>query len=78
MITIQDLMLDTKAKMEQMRRNAIDDTFAKFKEASRRYYTQGYDNGETVALVKELEALGANMEMVFDEDLAIRDEVCDV
>ena len=78
MFTIQGLMLKTEAMMEQMRRDAIDHTFEQFKEASWRYYTQGYDNGEAVALIKELERLGANMEVVFDTDLSIRDEVCGI
>ena len=78
MFTIQGLRMKTEAMMEQMRRDAIDYTIEQFKEASRRYYTQGYDNGEAVALIKELEKLGANMEVVFDIDLSIRDEVCGV
>lgn len=76
MFTIQGLMMKTEAMMEQMRRDAIDQTLEQFKEASRRYYTQGYDNGEAVALIKELEKMGANMEVVVDIDLSIRDEVC--
>ena len=75
MFTIQGLMMKSEAIMEQIRINAIEDTFEQFKEASRRYYTQGYDNGEAVALIKGLEKLGANMEVVFDADLSIRDEV---
>jgi len=76
MFTIQGLMMKSEAIMEQIRINAIEHTFEQFKEAARRYYTQGYDNGESVALIKELERLGANMEVVFDTDLDIRDEVC--
>ena len=76
MFTLQSLMMKTEAMMEQIQVNAIEDTFEKFKEASRRYYTQGYDNGEAVSLIKQLEQLGANMEVVFDTDLNIRDEVC--
>ena len=78
MFTIQGLMMKSGAIMEQIRINAIEDTFEKFKEAARRYYTQGYDSGESVALIKELEQLGANMEVVFDTDLSIRDEVCGI
>lgn len=76
MFTIQGMMMKTEAMMEQMRRDTIDYTLEQFKDASRRYYTRGYDNGEAVALIKELEAMGANMEVVFDLDLSIRDEVC--
>ena len=75
MFTIQGLMMKSEAIMEQIRINAIEHTFEQFKEASRRYYTQGYDNGEAVALIKELEKLGANMEVVFETDLNIREEV---
>lgn len=75
MLTIQGIMMKTEAMMEQIRINAIEYTYEKFKAAARRYYTQGYDNGESVALIKELEELGANMEVVFDTDLSIRDEV---
>lgn len=75
MFTIQGLMLKSEAIMEQIRIDAIEHTFEQFKEASRRYYTQGYDNGKAVALIKELEKLGANMEYVFDTDLSIREEV---
>lgn len=75
MIGIQGLMMKTEYMMEQIRRNAIDGTFEKYKEACRRYHTQGYDNGETVAFIKELERLGANMEAVTDAELEIMDEV---
>lgn len=75
MFTLQGLMMKSEAIIEQIRINAIEDTFDKFKEASHRYYTQGYDNGEAVSLIKQLEQLGANMEAVFDTDLSIRDEV---
>lgn len=75
MITLQGLRMKTEAMMEQMRRDAIDQTFEQFKAAARRYYTQGYDNGESVALIHELENLGANMDVVFDADLEIRDSV---
>lgn len=78
MFTIQELMMRSEAIMEQIRIDAIEYTFEQFKEAARRYYTQGYDNGEAVALIKELEKLGANMEIVFDTDLSIRDEVCGI
>ena len=44
-------------------------------DAVRNYYTQGYDNGETTKLYKELEALGADLDQLYDEDSKIREEV---
>lgn len=75
-MTLQGLRMKTDWMMEEIRRAAIDDTFEKFKAAARKYYSEGCDNGETVKLIRELETLGANMEIVFDTDLSIRDEVC--
>lgn len=49
--------------------------YEKWKAATRNYYEAGYDNGETTKLYKELEELGANMGVLIDEDLKIRDEV---
>ncbi len=75
MLGIQGMMLRTAYMMEQMKINAIADTFEKFKSAARNYYTQGYDNGETVKLIKELQELGADMDVVYDTDFEIRNEV---
>ena len=75
MFTLQDLQMKTECMMEQIRRNAIDTTIEEFKEAVKRYYTNGYDNGETIKLVKELEELGVYMEVIFDIDWNIREEV---
>ena len=61
--------------MEQMRINAINDTFEKFKAADRRYYETSEGGSEVTKLIKELDELGANMEYVFEVDLQIRDEV---
>ena len=61
--------------MEELRRQAINETFEQWKEATRKYYTQGYDSGETTKLYKELERLGANIDILFDTDLEIREEV---
>lgn len=72
---LMDLTMKTHYMMEHIRRRAIDDTLEKFKVAARNYYTQGYDNGETVKLVKELEELGANMDMVAELDIDIMCEV---
>lgn len=76
MMTFQGMRMKTEFIMEQIRINAIEDTFEKWKAAVRRYYEIGYDNGETTKLYKELENLGANMEVLIETDLKIRDEVC--
>ncbi len=75
MKTLQGMRMRTEYMMEQMRINAINDTFEKWKKAVRSYYVNGYDDGETTRLYKELEELGANMEYVIESDLQIRDEV---
>ena len=75
MITFQGLRMKTEAMMEQMRRNAIDYTIDQFKKAARTYYQQGYDNGETVKLVRELMDLGVDLEIISDIEFQIRDEV---
>lgn len=75
MMTLQGMRMRTEYMIEQIRINAIEDTFEEWKAAVRNYYTVGYDNGETTKLYKELEKLGANMESVIDEDFRIREEV---
>jgi hypothetical protein len=75
MFTIQGLMMKTEYMMEQIRRNAIDDTIEKFKVACRHYYETSEGGDETTRLYKELEKLGANMEAVWEIDWSIRDEV---
>ena len=75
MITLQGLMMQTSAMMEQMRIDAIESTFEKFKTATRHYYETCEGGDEAVRLIHELEELGANMDVVFDTDLSIRDEV---
>lgn len=59
MFTIQGLQIKTEYMMEQIRRNAIDATIKEF----------------IVKLVKELEELGVYMEVIFDIDWNIREEV---
>ena len=76
MRTFQETRMSVDYMMEQMRRNAIDSTFEKFKEADRHYYETCEGGDEVTKLIKELEALGANMEYVIEVDLQIRDEVC--
>ena len=75
MLTLQGMRMRTEYMMEQMRINAIEDTFEKWKAAVRNYYTVGYDNGETTKFYKELERLGADTEILIDEDFKIREEV---
>ena len=75
MRTLQGMRMKTEHMMEQMRIDAINDTFEKFREADRHYYKTS-EGGEIVTeLFKELEELGANMEFVVETDLQIRDEV---
>lgn len=75
MRTLQCMRMRTEYMMEQMRIDAINDTFEKFKEADR-YYYQTTECGDIVTkLFKALEELGANMEVVVETDLQIRDEV---
>lgn len=75
MRTLQDMKMKTDYMMEQMRINAINDTFEKFKEAARHYYETSEGGKEVTKLINELEELGANMEYVIVTDLQIRDEV---
>ena len=75
MITLSEMSLKTQYMMEQMRLQAIEDTFNKYREALKNYYTQGYDNGESVKYYKELEELGVEFEVLFETDMEIRDSV---
>ena len=74
MFTLSTMSLKTNAMMEQIRLNAINYTIEQFKEAARNYYTNGYDNGETVKLIHELEELGVDDDYIFDLDWNIREE----
>ena len=76
MLTLQGMRMRTEYMMECMRCDAIDATWKKFQDAAHTYYTNGYDNGETVKLIHELRTLGVGMDVITDEDLRIRDEVC--
>lgn len=78
MMTLQGMRMRTAYMMEQMRIDAIEATLTKWKEALRKYYEVGYDNGETTKLYKELEKLGADAEQLIEIDLSIRDEVCGI
>ncbi len=75
MKTLQGMRMNVDYMMEQIRINAINDTFEKFKKADRHYYETSEGGYEVTKLFKELEELGANMEYVTEIDLEIRNEV---
>ena len=75
MRTLQGMKMNVDYMMEQIRINAINDTFEKFKKADRHYYETSEGGSEVAKLIKELEKLGANMEYITEVDLQIRDEV---
>lgn len=75
MYTLSEMSLKTEWMMEQIRRNAIDTTFEEFKKASKHYYETCEGGQEVTRLYHELEELGANMDVVVDVDMEIRDEV---
>lgn len=72
-MTIQGMRMKTEWMIEEMRRRAIDETMKQFVSAAHTYYSQGYDNGETVKLIHQLEDLGVDPEVIFDIDFAIRE-----
>lgn len=47
-----------------MRQDAIDTAFRKYEDAAMVFYRQGYDKGELVESLRELVALGADMNEV--------------
>ena len=75
MWTLSAMSMRTNWMMEQIRINAIESTFEAFKKATRHYYETCEGGAEVTRLIHELEELGANMEVVIDTDLEIRDEV---
>ena len=75
MRTLQEMKMNVDYMMEQIRINAINDTFEKFKKADRHYYETSEGGSEVTKLIKELEELGVNMEYITEVDLQIRDEV---
>ena len=75
MRTFQEMKMNVDYMMEQMRTSAINDTFDKFKKASRHYYETCEGGSEVTRLIKELDDLGANIEYIFEVDLEIRNEV---
>ena len=72
-MTIQGMRMKTEWMMEEIRRRAIDETMKQFVSAAHTYYSQGYDNGETVKLIHQLEDLGVDPEVIFEIDFAIRE-----
>lgn len=75
MRTLQEMRMNVDYMMEQMRIDAINDTFEKFKKVDKHYYETSEGGSEVTKLIKELEALGANMEYITEVDLQIRNEV---
>lgn len=75
MRTFQGMRMKTEYIMEQIRIQSIEDTFEKFKEADRHYYRTSEGGADVTRLIKELENMGANMEVIIDTDLTIRNEV---
>lgn len=75
MRTLQEMQMNVDYMMEQIRINAINDTFEQFKKADRHYYETSEGGSEVTKLIKELEELGANMEYITEIDLQIRNEV---
>ena len=61
--------------MEKIRQSAVLETFEQFKKADEHYYRTSEGGAEVTRLIKELENLGANMEIVTDTDLEIRDKI---
>ena len=57
MRTLQGMRMNVDYMMEQIRINAINDTFEKFKKADRHYYETSEGGSEVTKLIKELEEL---------------------
>lgn len=76
-MTMSRMAMKTAWMMEEMRRNAIDTTFETYKRLIRDYYINGYDasEGELDKTIRELERLGANMDVVLDTEFEIREEL---
>ena len=74
MLTFQGMRMRTEMMMSMMHQQAVEETYRKWQDATRNYYTQGYDSGETTRLYKELESLGVDPDILFDEDFRIREE----
>lgn len=74
MLSFQEMRDRTNYMIEMIRRSAIDETVEQFKAAATKYYTDGYDNGETVKLIHELESLGVDSSVIFDIEWDIREQ----
>jgi len=67
--------MKTEWMMQELQRQAIAETLPKWEEAIRTYYRQGYDNGESVKLYKDLESMGADPEDLINREFEIREEI---
>ena len=75
MWTLSASSMRTNWIIGQIRMDAIDSTFEAFKKATRHYYETCEGGAEVTRLIHRLEELGADMEVVIETDLEIRDEV---
>ena len=73
--TIQGLRMKSEYMIEKIRQDAILETFEQFKKAAEHYYRTSEGGAEVTRLIKELENLGTDMEIIVDVDLEIRDKV---
>lgn len=76
-MTMSRMAMKTAWMMEKMRQDAINSTFETYKKLIRDYYINGYDvtGGELDKTIRELEELGANMDVVLETEFQIREEV---
>ena len=63
--------------MNPMRQDAIDTAFRKYEDAAMVFYTRGYDKGELVESLKELVALGVDMNKVARMRQMVLDKIAD-
>lgn len=76
MYTLSASVMKTNYIIEQIRMDAIDATLSEFESACHNYYKNGYDNGESACLVKELMDLGVDLDYITDIEFSIRDLYC--
>lgn len=74
MFTLQGLQMRTAYMMEAIRQNVIEETMKQFKAAAHHYYSVGYDSGELVKAIKDLEGLGVDMDEIIDIEFSIREQ----
>ena len=75
MHALSAMNLKTEWMLEQLRLQALSETLEKYDQALRRYYRTCEGGDECTRLFHELEELGADMDVVVDLDLEIRDEI---